>query len=47
MEDIKEGFAFCPVCSHLLFWGDDITKNTQDCRCLYCDKKYIAVFDEK
>ena len=44
---MKEGFAFCPECSHLLFWGDDITENTQDCYCLSCGKKFIATFDKK
>jgi hypothetical protein len=44
---MKDGFAFCPECSHLLFWGDAIGDNTQDCYCLSCGKKYIATFEKK
>jgi len=38
---------WCPNCGSMLFWGDDIKKNSQDCYCLNCGKKYIATFNMK
>lgn len=40
----KEKYASCPKCNHILIFGDNITKNTQDCYCINCGVKYIAIF---
>jgi len=35
----------CPKCKSVLLWGDNITKDTQDCFCVACGSKYIARFN--
>jgi len=36
----------CLVCGNLLLWGDDIRENSQDCYCMFCNKKYVAIFEK-
>lgn len=35
---------WCPECGHLLIWGDRKGKDWQMVMCMYCVKKWMAVF---
>ena len=37
----------CPICGSMLFWGDKVTENSQDCFCFNCGKHWVASFDKE